>query len=326
MDFYSTFDWFENLAANCLQEAEKAEVLACDGVVMPLRTRSIRLGPLSGIASRGLSNFYSCCFAPLGISSAEGAFPATASLGRHLRNRGIATLWFDALDETPKETLAAGLKHSGWLVEPFPQFGNWYIATENLDFETYWRSRPGALRNTGLRRHRALIERGDGRILCFADRDDTEAAVDAYESVYARSWQPNEPFPGYIPGLIRRGLAAQEVQVWCLFVKEIPVAAQIWVRRHGNATIFKLAYDQDWGKQSAGTILTMAAIRTALTDKSLKEIDFGWGDDAYKQEWLPNRRQRYGISAYNPRSVVGLGLAARNIFPCIIRIKSLIKR
>jgi hypothetical protein len=113
LDFYSTFDWFENLAANCLQEAEKAEVLACDGVVMPLRTRFIRLGPLSGIASRGLSNFYSCCFAPLGISSAEGAFPATASLGRHLRNRGIATLWFDALDETPKETLAAGLKHSG---------------------------------------------------------------------------------------------------------------------------------------------------------------------------------------------------------------------
>jgi CelD/BcsL family acetyltransferase involved in cellulose biosynthesis len=74
-----------------------------------------------------------------------------------------------------------------------------------------------------------------------------------------------------MPELIRAGFADGETQVWCLFEGEQPVAAQVWVRRHSQATIFKLAYDQDRAKQSVGTVLTMAA------------IDFGWGDDPYKQ-------------------------------------------
>jgi CelD/BcsL family acetyltransferase involved in cellulose biosynthesis len=174
-----------------------------------------------------------------------------------------------------------------------------------------------------LRRHRALVERGDGRIVCYSKPGQEDAAVDAYESVYGRSWQPAEPFPGYMPGLIRRGIGANEVQVWSLFAGDLPVAAQVWVRRHSHATIFKLAYDQNWGKQSVGTILTMAAMQAALSDPTITEIDLGWGDDPYKQEWLPERRQRYGIAAYNPRSIVGLGLAARNMLPR--KLKSLLR-
>ena len=146
-----------------------------------------------------------------------------------------------------------------------------------------------------------------------------EAAIAAYESVYTRSWQPAEPFPGYMPGLIRDGLAAGEAQVWVLTAGDQPVAAQVWVRRHNRATIFKLAYDQDWAKHSAGTVLTMAAMRQALSDPSIEEIDFGWGDDPYKQEWLPLRRQRYGIAAYNLRSAIGLAQAVRNLGPRKLR-------
>jgi hypothetical protein len=315
LDYYSTSDWFENLAANCLQPAERAVVFACGEVVLPMRIGQAALGPLRGVAARGLSNFYSCRFTPPGLEPSAHASGRVAAIGRHLRQQGIATLWFDALDERPKDLMVEGLEQAGWLVEPFAQFGNWHLDVRELDFETYWRNRPGALRNTGQRRYRALIERGDGRAVCFAAPDEAEAAIAAYEGVYARSWQPAEPFPGYMPGLIRRGLAAGEVQVWSLFVGKQPVAAQVWVRRHSQATIFKLAYDQDWGKQSVGTVLTMAAMQPALGDASIEEIDLGWGDDDYKQQWLPDRRQRYGIAAYNPRSLVGLAKAARRMLP-----------
>lgn len=313
LDYYSTAHWFGNLAANCLQPAEAPVVLRAGGVVLPLRPGPVRLGPLCGRQARGLSNFYSCRFAPPGLERARDPVAAMAALARDLRRRRFDSLWFDALDEGPKDVVAEGLRRAGWIVEPFPQFGNWYLATEGLDFDAYWQQRPGALRNTGRRRSRALLEKGEGRIARFAQPEETDAAIAAYEAVYATSWQPAEPYPGYIPGLIRQGLADGEAAVWCLFIGARPVAAQIWVRRHGQATIFKLAYDQDWSRQSVGTVLTMAAMRAALADPTIREIDFGWGDDPYKQEWLPERRQRYGIAAYNPRRWVGVALAIRNL-------------
>ncbi len=305
LDYYSTPGWFQNLAANCLQASEATAVFAAVETVLPLK--------VGGRRARGLSNFYSCRFKPPGLERSSDPVRTMAVLGRALRGRGLVSLWFDALDEGPKDMMAAGLRRAGWIVEPFPQFGNWYLATDGLDFEGYWQQRPGALRNTGRRRYRALIERGDAEIVCYSKPGEAAAAIQAYEGVYARSWQTAEPFPGFMSGLIRNGFADGEAQVWCLFASGKPVAAQIWVRRHDRATIFKLAYDQDWGKQSVGTVLTMAAMRAALADPEIREIDFGWGDDAYKREWLPERRQRYGIAAYNPRSLIGVALAIRNL-------------
>lgn len=313
IDYYSTAGWFRNLAANCLQPSEVATVLACGGVVLPLRLGPVTLGPLRGKRARGLSNFYSCRFAPPGLERAADAADAMAALGRALRRRGLATLWFDALDEGPRDIMASGLRHAGWVVESFPQFGNWYLTTTGLDFDRYWQQRHGALRNTGRRRYRNLIERGEGEVVCYTQPDEAETAIRAYDAVYARSWQTQEPYADFIPGLIRSGFASGEVKVWCLLTAGKPVAAQIWVRRRARATVFKLAYDQDWGKQSVGTVLTMAAMRAALADPAIREIDFGWGDDSYKREWLPLRRQRYGIAAYNPRRVTGLALAVRNL-------------
>tara|TARA_R110002096_G_scaffold32807_3_gene95275 strand:- start:1193 stop:2275 length:1083 start_codon:yes stop_codon:yes gene_type:complete len=319
LDYYSTEGWFRNLAANCLQPSERTMVLRAADVVLPLRLRPSRFGPLRGWTARGLSNFYSCRFTPPGLEGGGDSVRAVMALGLALRQRGFATIRFDALDDAPKNALAAGLRRAGWVVEPFEQFGNWYLDTRDLDFDTYWRARPGALRNTGNRRYRALVDRGGACVTCFAAPAVAEAAIAAYESVYTRSWQPAEPFPGYMPGLIRDGLAAGEAQVWVLTAGDQPVAAQVWVRRHNRATIFKLAYDQDWAKHSAGTVLTMAAMRQALSDPSIEEIDFGWGDDPYKQEWLPLRRQRYGIAAYNLRSAIGLAQAVRNLGPRKLR-------
>ena len=46
-------------------------------------------------------------------------------------------------------------------------------------------------------------------------------------------------------------------------------------------------------------------MRDAFSRGDIAEIDFGCGDDPYKQEWLPERRQRWMITAYDPLSYAG---------------------
>ena len=313
LDFYSTPAWYQNLAANCLGDHETAEAFASDATIVPMRfARTSRAG-LSIRTGRSLSNFYSCRFTPIGLIHPSGPSDALVSHARYWRGQRLATLWFDALDEEPKDVLAHALKVAGWWVEVFPQFGNWYLPTPDLSFADYWQARPGALRNTGQRRHKALIGRDRATIHCFRQHADADTAIRHYDAVYAQSWQVAEPYPEFMPTLIRDGLAAGTVEVWSLTLDSRPVATQIWVFGARRATIFKLAYDQNFKKESPGTVLTMAAIESALERTDIDEIDFGWGDDPYKQQWLPLRRQRYGISAYNPSHFAGLTKAVRNL-------------
>jgi CelD/BcsL family acetyltransferase involved in cellulose biosynthesis len=59
----------------------------------------------------------------------------------------------------------------------------------------------------------------------------------------------------------------------------------------------------------------MCAMEAALEGGSVDRIDFGWGDDPYKRDWLPDRAQRYGLAAYNIRTPLGAAMAVRNLVP-----------
>lgn len=319
LDFYQTPDWFENLADACIGPGEVVTALSAGRTILPLRAGHARLGPFAGRQARGLSNFYSCRFSPPGLAEEPGPAETAFALGRQLKQAGYARLRFDALDEGVCSDLSAGLAKAGWLTESFPQFGNWHLNADGLAFADYWASRPGKLRNTGTRRRRSLLDRMGAQIVQYSNPADAGRAIAAYDYVAARSWQKHEPFPCFLPGLIRYGLAASELVVWVLLLNNAPAAAQIWVSRQGRATIFKLAFDTGLQKLSAGTVLTMCAIEAALDKGGLREIDFGWGDDPYKQQWLPERSQRFGLAAYNPATALGLASAARNYAPKILQ-------
>jgi hypothetical protein len=322
-DAFAAPAWFALVADTCLDPGDRVRVdavadPAAGAAAFVLRERPDRFGPWRGRRLAGLSNFYTCRYAPSGLAEAADGAGLVAAWARHVRAGAgrPARVWFEALDRPSPvfAALAAGLRGAGYAVEAYPQFGNWYLTLEDRDVAAWWAGRPARLRNTVERKARALARHG-GEVEALAGPAAADRAVADYAQVHAASWQPAEPYPGFVPDLIRRGLADGSVRVGVARLRGRPVAAQIWLTGGGRATIFKLCYDEAHKALSAGSVLTREMIAAAFGDPAVREIDFGIGDDPYKRDWLPRRRQRWGLVAYDLRTLCGLGLGARNLLP-----------
>jgi CelD/BcsL family acetyltransferase involved in cellulose biosynthesis len=104
-------------------------------------------------------------------------------------------------------------------------------------------------------------------------------------------------------GLLRLG-------VWSIGMA--PVAAQFWVVRAGHAIVLKLAHDEAFRAHSPGTVLTAMMLRHLLDQEHVARIDFGRGDDAYKQGWAEQRQQRIGLLLVNPWHPAGIAALLRH--------------
>jgi CelD/BcsL family acetyltransferase involved in cellulose biosynthesis len=94
-----------------------------------------------------------------------------------------------------------------------------------------------------------------------------------------------------------------------------PAAAQIWLVSQDRATIFKLAHDPVFDRQSPGTLLTHWMLGLLHERDGVREVDFGRGDDTYKRLWLRLCQDREGVLAANPRTLKGLLAVAVDILP-----------
>jgi hypothetical protein len=197
------------------------------------------------------------------------------------------------------------------VVRPFFDFGVWYQATSGLSFARYHDGLPAQLRNTWQRKRKKLT--GGGRLhLAFScDGAGLEQNIADYETIYRASWKVAEPDPDFMPALMRACAAVGALRLAVYHLDGEPAAAQLWIVWRGRATIFKLAHDERFSEYSLGTLLTMELMERILEIDRPFEIDFGRGDDPYKKLWLPQRRERWGLLAANPRTARGLALSLR---------------
>ncbi|WP_198038171.1 GNAT family N-acetyltransferase [Skermanella stibiiresistens] len=321
-DFYDTGTWYRVFAETCLDPGDRLSVeITGDGVALPMRERPDRVGPFGGVQLAWLGNYYTCRFGPL-FTGTSDASEAVAAWGREVRRRTPrpARLVFSAVDErsTGLAALREGLRRASYLVETTEDFGNWYLPVSG-DFDGYWSGRGARLRNTVERKERALRRDHAVELDIIDNPAEAERAIDLYERVHARSWKEPEPYPHFIPTLIREGMTAGAVRVGILLADGEPVASQLWIVWRGRATIFKLSYDERLRKLSAGSVLTRHMMREAFRVGDIVEIDFGCGDDPYKKDWLPERRQRWTLTAYDPLTACGAAHTLRRYLPRLIR-------
>jgi hypothetical protein len=303
---YATPWWFRLQSTACLDGGERVEYHSAGGALLPLR-RSRRWG-IRRLVS--LTSHFAAEYRPLGELGGVGDLVdfSQAALG---------TADLIRIDSLPCPSplfacLEQSLDAAGWLRQSWFHFGNWYLPTAGLDSASYLAQRPSRLRRTIKRKLRGLRSAG-GRFSLVTGGPALESALTDYEHVYQQSWKMPERYGGFIPELVREAAEAGALRFGFCHLDGIPIAAQIWLVWDGRASIFKLAYDERFRPTSPGTALTWWMMRHMLDQERVAEVDFGHGDDDYKESWLPQRRERWGIVACNPRSLAGLALAARHI-------------
>lgn len=303
--FFSLAEWYGIVARYGLDPSRRAQAYAADAGGAALVCEVAGNGEAREI--RSCINPYSCEYDWLGASFDAIRATAAAIARADKRTQTILLPGLDPHTDSFRATLA-GLQDAGFVSKPYFAWGTWFEPVANMDFAAYLATRPSVLQNTW-RRKSAALQRAHRS--AFETSTGVEAFIRAYDEVYARSWKEPEPFPDFMPALLRLAAELGALRHGVLMVDDKPIAAQFWIVWHGQAIIFKLAYDKDWSKFSPGTLLTMHMVKEVLERDRVRELNFGRGDDDYKKLWMSERRERWGIEAINPRSAAGFARALK---------------
>ena len=260
---------------------------------------------------RSLSSFYTSLYQPAVQAwvRADDLVPLVKAAAGHWPSASRFTL--DPMDPCSRECmlLRAALERTGRVPFLYFRFGNWSHRNDGTRFAGYLAQRDGATRNT-LRRMGRRFARAGGRMEIVQEETALEQGIAAYERVYANSWKPCEPHPGFLRELLRDWARRGWLRLGLAWIDDQPIAAQVWVSAHGRADIFKLAYASAYKSYSAGTLLTAHLMEHVIDKDGVGIVDYLSGDDPYKRAWMSRWAQRCGIVAFDPWRLRGfLGLA-----------------
>ncbi|GHU29356.1 hypothetical protein AGMMS50256_14070 [Betaproteobacteria bacterium] len=278
-----------------------------------------------------LSNFYTSLYAPLQTDESDSTALKHLLVRAATERGGAHVMRFAPMDPDSAifHELYDHLRSIGWTPFRFFCFGNWYLKVEK-DWEDYFKHRSANLRSKIKRKTRQFGEAG-GTLEVITDANQTDEAILAFQEVYSASWKIPETYPEFIPALIRYLASSGALRMGIARLNGQAVAAQLWFVTGRKASIYKVAYHEAFASYSLGAILTAHLMRHVIEQDRVDEVDFLIGDDEYKKIWMSDRRERWGIVAYNPRTLLGATLtlreiAARSTKSLRTRIKSLFAR
>lgn len=323
--------WFGNLAARGLHSDDRLRIYGVRdradtalSLLLPLRHTVGRFG-LRRL--EGLANWYSSLY---GVIALPGNLQA-ARLQQLVKSLAAERPRWDVLDLHPLDPadplfqpLLDALSAAGMATQRYFCFVNWYLDVAGRSYDDYAAGLPSRLKSTLKRKGRQLEKSGRATFEIETGGERLEAAIAAYEAVYARSWKLPEPNPDFMPGLIRTCAAQGWLRLGIATVDGAPAAAQLWIVCRGVAAIYKLAYDEQYASLSIGSLLTERLMRHVIDTDKVREVDYLTGDDAYKRDWMSASRERCGIVAFNLRSPRGLAAAALHLGGG--RIKAVLRR
>ncbi len=302
--------WFENLGNTVLNEGQSL-LLACviEGeqvlAILPLLTRN-------GLHLYGFTHLYSSLFSLLLVQHDQPAILKCLVRGFDQMSIGSLRLGPVAENDHNMQMLQQAMEAMGYECHRRFRFYNWIHRVQGQSFEDYMAARPSRVRNTITRKQRKLKREHGYTVRLYTDRD-LDQALEDYQDVYRASWKAYEQYEDFIGGLIERLSPPGWLRLAILYIDDKPAAAQFWFVANGKASIFKLVYDEAWKHYSPGSILIRYLMKHVIETDKVEEIDFLTGNDAYKQDWMSERRSRYALSFFKPRRPKGF--AERIIAP-----------
>lgn len=327
-NFQSSVSWYKNLVDTVFPEDPSVHIYV-------LRRGGRPIAALPIVATKGklgwhiqaLGNYYTSLYAPAIAPELKYRDLAQLLSGVLKAHAPVASMQFAPMDPQSMayRMLWNALQSSGLASFSYFCFGNWYLLGAS-SWQNYLQGRDGQLRNTIKRTTKKFAAVG-GKLELLTGDADLERGLAAYEKVYAQSWKKPEPYTTFMPGLIRTSADLGRLRLGVAWLDGAPIAAQVWIVANGKANIYKLAYDENYKAHGAGTVLTAMLMEHVIEIDGVAEVDYLTGDDPYKKSWMSDRRERWGIVAYNTHTKSGLwGLSkevlGRQIKPFIARINA----
>jgi len=261
-------------------------------------------GPYGARLLSGCHSVYTTAFSPLFSPALGDRRAATQALVAALA--GDRPRWdvvsLRLLDRSSDcfDHLLEAFAECGMVCEPYFQFGNWHEDIAGRSFAEYLADRGKSIRKTVARAVRHFDDRDDGRYELFAGQGSPDEAIAAFNQVYRASWKAEENHPAFIERLIRDCAARGVLRLANLYLEDRPVATWLVIVAQGTAILMKTAYDESLpSKLSVGGVLTFKLMQHLVDEDKVARIDFGLGDETYKTKWMSDRRERWGIMAYN---------------------------
>jgi CelD/BcsL family acetyltransferase involved in cellulose biosynthesis len=316
---FLSLPWFQTLVRYGLEHASlhvyalQSEAGDETRALLPLSrpAPANRFFPVRRLAAA--ANYYSPVFSPL-VAGDTNPCDSLLALAKDIASGAercdiVSIFPMDRDSPLFASTLSAFLA-AGMAIQPYHCFGNWYLQVNGRSYDAYAATLPPRLRNTLKRKGQQLGIANRLRMEIITGGDKLDEAIAAYETVYRASWKPPEAHPQFMPELIRTCAREGWLRLGIAWIDGEPAAAQVWMVGDGVASIYKLAYDQRFIRYSVGSLLTAHLMRHVIDLDRVTEVDFLSGDDPYKQDWMSHRRERWGIAAFNLRTLPGLALAA----------------
>lgn len=277
-------EWFTLLADSGLEP------------VVPLARSDNAVASLALTRANGrlepMRNWYSFTWRP-GVPQGTDGDNLLRALATDLRKQAHrVTLWPVPDEDGSATRLEQAFATAGWTVRRQQCDYNHVLHINGRSFAEYWAGRSGRMRTT-LKRKAKKVD-----VTLFTSFDP--AVWQDYETVYSRSWKPEEGDPALLRRFAQEEGAAGRLRMALAHAGGEPLAAQFWTVEAGTAYIHKLAHTEAAKPLSAGTSLSAALFEHVIDTDRVSLIDFGTGNDPYKADWMEEVRPRFLLDFLDP--------------------------
>lgn len=227
------------------------------------------------------------------VDSVSSVARLFAALGQDEESFASIDIDLLCISETKAKSWIDAIRGEGFLCHLQHQEWNRYEDVSDMPFSKM-------AKKSTKRRQKKLAKELELRFEMFRSPAEIEIAQAAYEDIYRRTWKQPDLGGQFSRALIADFAKRDWVRFLILYGDERPLAAECFFVHGKIASSFRTAYDLEYRDFSVGSIVLQRMLEEVMDKENVGEIDFGPGDEPYKQQWLSKRRKLWRIRAYAP--------------------------
>lgn len=178
--------------------------------------------------------------------------------------------------------------YADWYLDGISGTGEDYLKNRSKNLKNSLRKRKAKLENIGSLEFR--FEKGKGQI---------DEYLNLFYKVRTKSWKASEADMLFQRENRELSFEKDWLRFGFLFLNGNPIAAQIRLVCNQIAFLMETVHDFEYDQFSPGSILRAEFAKYLIDVDKVKVFDSVKGDESYKREWTPLRRERKGFIIFS---------------------------